>query len=206
MKSPLSLLNVAIAIGTGVVVLLGYFVPGLGGLRETLLNWASILAGFALLVGVINLLSVHWSKMSSGLGGNLYSLLLISSFVITVIIVALDGPTGNWSKWILNNIQIPVEASLLALLAVTLGITSIRLIRRRFDIYTALFLVTALTVLLGSAPVYLIGDIPMLSNWRDWLVQVPTLGGMRGILIGVALGAIATGLRILMGADRPYGG
>jgi hypothetical protein len=25
-------------------------------------------------------------------------------------------------------------------------------------------------------------------------------------LLGVALGTIATGLRILMGADRPYGG
>jgi hypothetical protein len=29
-------------------------------------------------------------------------------------------------------------------------------------------------------------------------------GGGRGILLGMALGAAATGLRILMGADRPY--
>jgi hypothetical protein len=29
---------------------------------------------------------------------------------------------------------------------------------------------------------------------------------MRGILIGVALGALTTGLRVLFGADRPYGG
>jgi len=32
------------------------------------------------------------------------------------------------------------------------------------------------------------------------------MAGIRGILMGVALGSIATGLRILMGADRPYGG
>jgi hypothetical protein len=33
---------------------------------------------------------------------------------------------------------------------------------------------------------------------------VPTLAGVRGILLGVALGTIATGLRVLMGAERPY--
>jgi len=31
-------------------------------------------------------------------------------------------------------------------------------------------------------------------------------GGARGILLGVALGTLTTGLRILFGADRPYGG
>jgi len=32
------------------------------------------------------------------------------------------------------------------------------------------------------------------------------LGGARGILIGVALGSLLTGLRVLFGFDRPYGG
>jgi hypothetical protein len=32
------------------------------------------------------------------------------------------------------------------------------------------------------------------------------MAGARGILLGVALGTVATGLRILIGADRPYGG
>ncbi len=30
-------------------------------------------------------------------------------------------------------------------------------------------------------------------------------GAARGIVLGVALGAITTGLRVLLGADRPYG-
>jgi len=30
--------------------------------------------------------------------------------------------------------------------------------------------------------------------------------GARGILIGIALGALTTGLRVLFGVDRPYGG
>jgi hypothetical protein len=31
-------------------------------------------------------------------------------------------------------------------------------------------------------------------------------GGARGLLIGIALGTLLTGLRVLFGADRPYGG
>jgi hypothetical protein len=31
-------------------------------------------------------------------------------------------------------------------------------------------------------------------------------GGARGLLIGIALGALLTSLRVLFGIDRPYGG
>jgi hypothetical protein len=205
-KSPLSALNAVIAISAGIIVLLGYFIPGLEFLRLTILAWASIAAGFALLVGVINLLSVHWNKFTSGQPGRVYSLIVVVSFLAAAIITGLSGPTGKWSLWILNNIQIPIEASLLALLVVTLTITAIRMVRRRFDVFTALFLGAALVALAGAAPLYWIGEVRWLSSLREWLSQVPATAGVRGILIGVGLGAIATGLRVLMGADRPYGG
>jgi len=41
---------------------------------------------------------------------------------------------------------------------------------------------------------------------RSWLAQVPAIAGARGLLLGVALGTVATGIRILIGVDRPYGG
>jgi hypothetical protein len=43
-----------------------------------------------------------------------------------------------------------------------------------------------------------------LPDLRNWLVNTWAVAGARGILLGVALGAIATGLRILLGSDRPY--
>jgi hypothetical protein len=49
-------------------------------------------------------------------------------------------------------------------------------------------------------------NLPLIGEIRSWIVSVPALGGARGILLGIALGTIATGLRILMGSDRPYGG
>jgi len=32
------------------------------------------------------------------------------------------------------------------------------------------------------------------------------IAGMRGLLLGVGLGTLAAGLRVLSGVDRPYGG
>ena len=51
-----------IAIVSGVIVLLGYFIdlPGLRDIRLLLVDWAVILAAVALLVGVLNLVTVHW--------------------------------------------------------------------------------------------------------------------------------------------------
>jgi hypothetical protein len=205
-KSPLSFVNAGIAIVAGLIVLVGYFIPWLSPIREILLQWAVILAAFALLVGVANLLRVHWKKMSRVKKGGVYSLILWFSFCLTVVIVTLSGPNGSWSVYLFNNIQIPIESSLMALLAITLAYSSIRLLRRRAGLFTYVFIGTALFVLIGTAPLYGIGEVAWLSQIRNWISSVLAVAGARGILLGVALGTVATGIRILMGVDRPYGG
>jgi hypothetical protein len=205
-KSPFSIFNAVIAIVAGVVVLVGYFTPWLAGIRALFLQWAVILAAFALLIGVVNLLSVHLKKMGKSKKGGVYSLILWVAFFITVGVVALDGPDGSKSVFLFNNIQIPVEGSLLALLVVTLAVASIRLLRRKAGLFTYIFIGTALLVLLGTAPLYGIGEISFLYQVRTWISGVLSVAGARGVLLGVALGTVATGIRVLMGVDRPYGG
>jgi hypothetical protein len=205
-KSPFSIFNAVIAIVAGVVVLVGYFTPWLAGTRELFLQWAVILAAFALLIGVVNLLTVHLKKMGKSKKGGIYSLVLWVAFFITVGVVALDGPDGSKSVFLFNNIQIPVEGSLLTLLVVTLAVASIRMLRRKAGLFTYIFIGTALLVLLGTAPLYGIGEVSFLYQVRTWIVSVLSVAGARGVLLGVALGTVATGIRILMGVDRPYGG
>jgi hypothetical protein len=109
-------------------------------------------------------------------------------------------------RLLVNAIIVPVEASLMALLAVTLLYASIRLLRRRANLMSILFIATALLMLIGSATLPF-GEIGALNNFlRPWFQHVLALGGARGILIGVALGTLTTGLRVLFGVDRPYGG
>jgi hypothetical protein len=49
-----------------------------------------------------------------------------------------------------------------------------------------------------------LGLVPILPELKDWILDVPTLAGVRGILLGVALGALLTGIRLLLGVERPY--
>jgi len=198
----------SIAIVSGVVVLLGYFIdlPWLRDLRLLLVDWAVILAAVALLVGVLNLIRVHWKRFRASQKGSANSLVLIISILVTLLIIgAWGGPTTTGSMWIYNYILVPIEASLLALLAVVLIYAFARMFNRKITIPVLVFAGVVLFVLVGAFT-YPGLNIPLLVELRAWLTQVWALAGMRGILLGVALGTIATGLRILLGSDRPYGG
>jgi hypothetical protein len=209
--SIIAIVSTAIAIASGVLVLAGYFFPRADGqpslltdIRLTLLNWAIILAGFAVFVGILNLLQVHIKKIQKKQKGSVYSLLLIIS-LLTTFLFGLVNP--DQARVAFTTIQLPVETSLLALLVVTLTYASIRLLRNRLNLLSVVFLVTALLILVGTAPLPFLGNIPGLSDLiRPYIAQVLAVGGARGILLGVALGTLTTGLRILFGADRPYGG
>lgn len=207
MKAVLPRSNVIIAITAGVLVFLGYVFPGfLGNARTLLLKWAIILAGFALLVGILNLFQVHLRKITTKQPKSLDSIVVLITLALTMLVAALSGPAGKWSLWIYNNLQVPIEISLLAVLAVVLVYSAARLMSRRMTWYTGLFLITVLVVILGTTPLYMIGEVPILNSLRVLLTDVLAVAGGRGLLLGVALGTLAAGIRILMGADRPYGG
>lgn len=199
-----------VAIAAGLLVLIGYFIPidTLLQVRLLLVQWAVILAAAAVLVGVVSLLGVHWQKIRTRQKNSAYSILLIFSLVITFVLVLLgkiapliEPLTGV----LLDTIIIPAEATLMALLAVTLIYASARLLRRRTDAMSFLFLGIALVILLVSAPLPF-GRLPG-ADFIKWLINdFFAVAGARGILIGVALGALTTGLRVLFGIDRPYGG
>ena len=58
-------LSAGIAIGVGIIVLAGYFIPSMDSTRFILLRTGLVLAAVALLVGIINLATVHikkWAK------------------------------------------------------------------------------------------------------------------------------------------------
>jgi hypothetical protein len=194
-----------IAIAFGILVLVGYFFPALAGIQTILLNWAIILAGVAALVGIFNLLSVHTDKVRHSEKGSVYSALLVISLVVTFFFGIILRPEHSAMKAVMNAIIVPTEAALMGILTISLLYAAIRLLRRRVDVMGIFFLLTAVIILFGSATLPF-GDVPLLGTFSRWVTQVWALGGMRGILIGVALGALTTGLRVLFGADRPYGG
>lgn len=195
-----------IAIATGILVLLGYFLPQAVGIQTLLLNWAIILAGVAALVGIFNLITVHTDKIRRAEKGSVYSALLVIALAATFIFGIILRPQHQAMQILLNGIILPVEATLMGLLTVSLLYAAIRLLRRRADVMGIVFLLTAVLIFIGSATLPF-GDMPVFGTLvRPWVAQIWALGGARGILIGVALGTLTTGLRVLFGLDRPYGG
>jgi len=198
--------SAVVAIVIGLLVLIGYFVPveNLVQLRLILVQWANIMVAVAILVGVMNLFGVHWKKISTRQKNGVYSILLIFSLFFTAVlgIVGADSPVLNF---VLDAIIVPAEVTLMALLAVTLIYARARLLRRRVDVMSLIFLVFAIITLLLTMPLPF-GKIPGADFVRGLITNFFALAGARGILIGVTLGALTTGLRVLFGIDRPYGG
>jgi len=209
-RSGLHFLWTALAILFGSLVLAGYVLdsPALQSIRSLLMQWAVILAAAALLLGLVNMLSVHWNKVGAQEKGWPYSALLLLALLATFILGLVFGPDSSLLSTLFNDIQQPVEASLVALLAVTLTVAGFRLVARRRHLASVVFAVSALIVLLGTGP-WLVGGngsfFLTMGELRAWWSQVWAAGGARGLLLGVALGATVTGLRVLLGSDRPYG-
>jgi hypothetical protein len=204
------LLWVIIAAVVGLIVLFGYFfsIPLIMEFRQLLMQWAVLLAAAAIFMGLINLFIVHWNKVNDQTAGWAYSAILIFFLMVSLALGLIFGPDFEVMFLLFNYIQLPVEAALMALLAISLVVAGFRMVSRRRDAYSILFVLTAVIVLLGNSP-WLIGSesgiARLIGNVRAWVAQVWSTGGARGILLGVAIGAVATGLRVLMGTERPYG-
>src|SRR5215216_7550947 len=194
------------AISAGIIVLLGYFVSidPLPELRILLTDWAILIAAMAVLVGIFNLVAVQMEKIRTRQKGAVYGALLVLSLIITFGFGLLLGPDHPFMRVVVDAVIVPVEAALMAILAVTLIYASIRLFRRRIDVMSVLFLVAAVLFLIAIMPTP-VGPLPGDQILQQFLGML-SRGGARGLLLGIALGTLLTGLRVIFGVDRPYGG
>lgn len=205
MRAPLS---TAIAIAAGGLTLLGLLIPvdPLIAIRTRLIEWVIVLAGIAGLVAIIHLLSVHWRKLTARRNKNINSAFLLIAFVITFITGITLKPSHPTMQRIVTHIQIPIEASLMGVLAISLTVAAIRLFQKRGGWMSVLFAISAFVFLIiGSGFLSASANIPVLKDVLAAMNALP-IAGARGILIGVALGSLTAGLRVLLGSDRPYSG
>lgn len=193
-------LPVAIAIAFGLVTILGMlFLPELSG---SMTAWASFLAGVALLLGVINLLGVHARRVPEG---NFYSAILVLSVVVVFILGLLDfsGRTENSVDAMFNVIQLPLEMAVASLIAFFLLFAGVRMLRQQRSLWAVLFIIAAILMLISRTA--LPGPFAGLFRFiNDILSGIFVTSGIRGILLGVAIGIVAMSLRILTGSERPY--
>jgi hypothetical protein len=93
------------------------------------------------------------------------------------------------------------QAALASLVMFFLVVAAVRMLHTRPNRWSILFLVAALVTLVGWLPLAFFGP---LNAAREWLLNVAVSAGARGVLIGVSLGTLMVGLRLLVGVERPY--
>jgi hypothetical protein len=214
-----NLIATVIAVLAGLVVLIGYFGGPLQDARLALLSIVSLLAAWAVLAGAANLVLAHAKKFLNQAPGWFYSLWVLIGF-LAVIIANIAAPFLGWGSgagnqantWIFSNVVVVGGAALAGLVAFFLVFAAYKVLRTRRSPMTVIFVISLVLALIVLAPWPNFVPNPNLTSSatvRDLLtaiVHVPAVAGARGLLLGITLGAIATGIRVLLGLDRPYGG
>lgn len=199
------LIPTGVAIFFGGITLLGYLIIPQIGMHRLFVQWAATLAAVAFLLGIVNLLGVHINRIAKQERDWPYSIFLILAALMVILIALFEGqgPAGPAVSWVFHAILSPLEAAASALLVFFLAGAAFRVMRKRPSIPTLVFVLTIFLVLLAALP--FVGETGVvLGGVRTWLVRVFATAGARGMLLGVTLGTIATGVRVLVGIDRPH--
>ena len=213
----------------GIVIIIAFFVPRLEDVSNELGVWFNILQAIAFVLGGGNLMKLMLKRISDRQPGWGYAAVTLVAFLITLTMGLLkinvapsaEHPHVAWSGaydaeggafwWIYFYIFSPLQGTMFALLAFFVASAAFRAFRAK-NTEATLLLVTAFIVLLGQTyagylmtsrlPASLSGlTIPALSQFMQ---DVFTAAGQRAIMIGIALGIVATALKILLGIDRSY--
>lgn len=201
MRRLTAVLATAIAMGFGILTLWGLLV-GEGvvtTMTNILLQLVLLTVAVSIVIGIINLFGVHFGRIRRRERNWGYSLVVMLSAGLVLALWLLRADDAN--MLLLENAQVAVESALAGLVLFALVFGAYRLMRRRVTWGNLLFTVTVLISLIGSLP---LRETAILADVRAWLLAVPVSAGARGILLGIALATIVTGVRVLIGQDRAY--
>jgi hypothetical protein len=200
------ILAIIILLAVGLSVLAGYFFRvQLNPLLSLIFDWGFALLGVTGLIGVGYLIWHHLSRIIRKEKSIFSSIIVLLAFSFTLIAGFVLTTQNAFFRTFVLNVQMPVETSLLAIIAATLFYGSTRLIRTQgWTPMSIGFLGSALVSLILNLGVVHAEAGTLGAELLAFLHRLPLVGA-RGILIGMALGGLLVGLRVLFFMKRPYG-
>ena len=194
---------VTFAVGAALIAL--FFIPHHQAqvVNAEILEWATVVYAFALILGSISLWNTHARKVKNRIEGWPFSLVTMATLVTVTGLGAMQGTgEGTVVYAIYQSVNAPLASTMFALLAFFIASAAFRAFRAR-NIEATLLLVTAVLMMIGRVS---IGEYlwPGFPAFTEWLLDVPNLAAKRAIAIGVGLGAVSTGLKIILGIERSY--
>lgn len=176
-----------------------------------LLRIVAVFTAFAIVSGIINLVIVHLQRYMRHEPNGVHSLLVVTTAIGVVTIHLVDrarlwkGDLANedLSARLFQVLQISLEGAFAGMVFFFLIYAAYRLLGRQLSWMHSVFLLTIMVILLGSNAL-LTENLTFFEDFRDWLIRVPVTAGTRGLLIGIALGTVIVGVRVLIGQERAY--
>ncbi len=174
-----------------------------------LLEWGLILAAAAFVLGLVNLVQVNLPKVVERSTDWQYKSVMLIALFLTLAAGFSGGidrqSAGHAYKWAFDFLFVPLNATMFALLAFYIASAAFRAFRAR-NLEASLLLGAAILVMIARVPMgenlpYIEDKLPQLMNW---IMDVPNIAARRAIFIGAALGAVATGLRVILGIERSH--
>ena len=196
----------AICLGMGILMMIQFFVPHpvSVGFYDLTTKWVRIVYAFSLVLGVGSFVMYHTEKLRRRRPGWFYSIVaLVAAAVSTVVGLAWGvKQTSPLQNYIFTPLLVPLNASMFAILAFYMASAAYRAFRARTK-ESALLLIAAFIVMLGMVP---IGATiwHKLPDLAEWILSVPNMAAKRAITFGVALGGIATALKVILGIERGW--
>jgi hypothetical protein len=196
---------VIIAFVAGMLMVVSLFVPHpyVAQSASIARHWAIIITAFAYVLGVANLvrISLHTVKKRST-DWQYKAALVVALAAMAGLGIGKGIQSGGYFDWAYLNMYVPMQATMFSLLAFYIASAAYRAFRAR-SVEATLLLVTAAIVMLGRVPA---GEQiwSRLPDFTEWIMEVPNMAAKRGIMIGAALGAISTGLKMILGLERSY--
>ena len=198
----------------GLFMILSFFVPhqAVSVPADFLQQSAVIVVAFGIVLGGANLLRVNLEAVRKRQAGWPYRLVLIAGLLVMVLVGLIEGrdfqAAGTRSTWIYDQVYSPMSSAMFALLAFFVASAAFRAFRIRTPeaglLALAAFLVMLGRVPLGNALTAWLPEDLRLGAVAEWILRVPQNAANRAILIGAALGVMATGLRVILGIERSY--
>ena len=228
-------LIIAFLVGTLLVV--SFFINPerifIGDAKDVVLQWMTIVGGFALVLGVVSIVRVNAravKRKSEGWFFKLMTIISVFAMAIPAMLPVSKNSVGgsifysifpdSWMPllgtssssiydWLFNYIDAPMMETMFAMLAFYIASAAYRAFRAR-SAEATLLLLTATLVMLWRVPM---GEafLRLFSENLPGYINTYVMGGFnvavqRGIIIGAALGAASMSLRIILGIERTYMG